>query len=136
MKSRQLGVVLALGFLLVIPVGRLRGQQSPTYDLHWSTIDGGGGISYGTTFVLRGTIGQPEGGISFGPAMELSGGFWYRRGCVVDLGDLAAFANQWLLTGQDLAADLDENGEVDLLDYALLAEAWMCYCPDGWPWSD
>lgn len=51
------------------------------FEISWSTIDGGGGISTtGGVFELSGTIGQPDAGsvttpLTGGP-FELVGGFW------------------------------------------------------------
>ena len=42
----------------------------------WSTIDGGGGRSVGGAFVLRGTIGQPDAGVSASGIYQCAGGFW------------------------------------------------------------
>lgn len=50
----------------------------------WSTVDGGGGVSTGGGFTLRGTIGQPDAGPPMtGGAFALTGGFW-SPGSVVD----------------------------------------------------
>ena len=49
----------------------------------------------------------------------------------VDLDGLAAallespLANGWLDAGADLAADLDEDSDVDFADYAGLAYTWL-----------
>jgi hypothetical protein len=46
--------------------------------LTWSTIDGGGGTSSGGSFVLSGTVGQPDAsGPMTGAAYALGGGFWH-----------------------------------------------------------
>jgi hypothetical protein len=53
-------------------------QSGGTYDLTWSTIDGGGGMfSTGGTYELSGTIGQPDAGTQSGGTYTLNGGFWY-----------------------------------------------------------
>ncbi len=43
-----------------------------------STVDAGGGVSSGGSFVLTGTIGQPDAGSqpSTGSQYALAGGFW------------------------------------------------------------
>jgi hypothetical protein len=52
-------------------------QSGGTYDLTWSTIDGGGGMfSTGGTYELSGTIGQPDAGKLSGGIYTLNGGFW------------------------------------------------------------
>ena len=124
--------VLALLLLFSCPA---LAQSGGGYDLSWSTIDGGGGRSSGGTYVLEGTVGQPDAGAMTGGAYALAGGFWARPfSCFVDLPDLADFADQWLTTGSGLAWDLNNDQIINLLDYALLANLWLKYCPDSWSW--
>jgi hypothetical protein len=47
-----------------------------TYDLTWSSIDGGGGSSSGGGYTLDGTIGQADAGSLSGGVYSLGGGFW------------------------------------------------------------
>jgi hypothetical protein len=48
------------------------------YDLSWWTVDGGGGTSNGTGYLLDGTAGQPDPGpILRGGSYHLAGGFWH-----------------------------------------------------------
>ena len=51
-------------------------QSAATYDLSWSTVDGGGGVSTGGGYSLGGTAGQPEAGLLSGGVYTLGGGFW------------------------------------------------------------
>ena len=51
-------------------------QSGGSFDLKWSTIDGGGGASGGGTFSIAGTIGQPDAGRMSGGNFSLEGGFW------------------------------------------------------------
>ena len=53
-----MGSVLLVGF-----VSPVQAQSGGGYDLSWSTIDGGGGMSTGGGYTLSGTIGQPDAGI-------------------------------------------------------------------------
>ncbi len=46
------------------------------YKITWYTIDGGGGTSTGGTYVVNGTIGQPDAGTLAGGNYTLIGGFW------------------------------------------------------------
>ncbi len=48
-----------------------------TFSITWSTIDGGGGMSTGGVYTVRGTIGQPDAGVTLtnGP-YSITGGFW------------------------------------------------------------
>lgn len=57
-------------------------QTGGGFDLTWSTIDGGGGSSSGGSFVLNGTVGQPDAGELSGGDYALNGGFW-QSACVV-----------------------------------------------------
>ena len=52
-------------------------QAGAGYDLSWSTVDSGGGESSAGSYVLSGTVGQPEAtGEMTGGAYGLFGGFW------------------------------------------------------------
>jgi hypothetical protein len=51
----------------------------------------------------------------------------------IDNDDLGRFCEQWLYEGSDLAADLDNDKNVNSSDYAYLAEKWLEKCPPGWP---
>jgi hypothetical protein len=53
--------------------------------------------------------------------------------CVVGLDDLYNFAQQWLMDGRSLAADLNHSTHVDFVDYTILASDWFDFCPDNWP---
>ena len=59
-----------LTVLLLAPAAEAR------YAVDWSTMDGGGGRASGGSYVLTGTIGQPDAGVSSGGAYVLQGGFW------------------------------------------------------------
>jgi hypothetical protein len=104
------------------------------YKIVWSTIDGGGGVSSGGTYIVRGTIGQPDAAYSEGGNYELLGGFWSGVPvCVVDFRHFARFAEYWLETGSDLPADLYEDDVVDLYDLELFTDEWLYHCPYDWP---
>ncbi|MBE7472483.1 MAG: hypothetical protein HS114_25420 [Anaerolineales bacterium] len=55
-------------------------QVGGSYDLSWSTLDGGGGNSSGGNYILSGTIGQPDVGSMSGGNYVLAGGFWGGEG--------------------------------------------------------
>ncbi len=57
---------------------------------------------------------------------------WSVRVCIVTLEDLANFASDWLEAGNP-PANLNEDRQVDLIDFDRFAEKWLDYCPDGWP---
>jgi hypothetical protein len=70
-RARVLLVVCLLA--LAVPVVALRAQP---YDLSWWTVDNGGGTSSGGTYLLSGTMGQPDAGHMQGGRYTLDGGFW------------------------------------------------------------
>ncbi|MBW8035558.1 MAG: hypothetical protein FVQ79_08005 [Planctomycetes bacterium] len=43
---------------------------------------------------------------------------------------LTNFASQWLRTGPDLNADLDNSGHVDFKDFSIFANNWCDVCPE------
>ncbi|MDH7487804.1 MAG: hypothetical protein QHJ81_16215 [Anaerolineae bacterium] len=52
-------------------------QSGGSYDLSWSSIDGGGyTFSAGGGYSLGGTVGQADAGTLSGGGYTLSGGFW------------------------------------------------------------
>ncbi len=65
--------LLVVWLLMAAPASS---QTGGDYDLSWSTVDGGGGVSSGGQYKLSGTIGQPDAGYSAGGSYELFGGFW------------------------------------------------------------
>ncbi|MCP4708421.1 MAG: hypothetical protein GY869_07345, partial [Planctomycetes bacterium] len=114
-------VVVGLSFA-TIPVSKTIAQSGGTYDLTWSTIDGGGGRSTGGAFILEGTIGQPDAGLLSGGEYVLAGGFWPATSwCIVDLPDLATFCNYWLIGSGAPQGDFNNNGKCDLHDFNRLA---------------
>jgi len=122
-------ILLSTVFLISSAPAQTGGQ----YDLSWSTIDGGGGTSSGGSYVLTGTIGQPDAAYSAGGSYELLGGFWPGGPlCFVDFYSFARFAEQWLYTGDGLAADLYEDNKVNLLDLKRFVDEWLYYCPYNW----
>jgi hypothetical protein len=69
--------MLRSNLLCALPIILAIASNAPAQvSMTWSTIDGGGGKSTGGAFTLHGTIGQPDAGVSSGPAFVLSGGFW------------------------------------------------------------
>lgn len=127
-------LILLAALHLAIFSGKLvQAQSGGPYVLEWSTIDGGGGTSSNGNYVLRGTIGQPDAGQISGGDYTVTGGFWFVPACIVDLNDLSAFVDHWLLTGAQ-PADFNGDNEVDLKDYSILASYWIQDCPNDWPW--
>ncbi|MHC4621896.1 MAG: hypothetical protein ACYTEQ_29510 [Planctomycetota bacterium] len=111
-------------------------QSGGDYVLEWSTIDGGGGQSSGGSYVLSGTIGQPDAAYSAGGPYEVLGGFWPGGPlCVVNFEHYARFAEWWMVTGDDIPADLykDQYDIVDWYDLDVFVDGWLDYCRLDWP---
>ena len=74
MRKRYLQTILAAvaGVLLLSIVAFGQGAG----DGDWHTVDGGGGVSQGVTFTVRGTAGQPDAGCAAGVTYTVHGGFW------------------------------------------------------------
>ncbi len=123
-------VLLVFCLLVSVTMAQSGGQ----YEITWSTINGGGGVSSGGPYTLMGTIAQHDAAYSYSDDYELLGGFWPGEPlCVIDFDHFARFADLWLLTGPDLPSDLYEDGTVDLYDLEKFVEDWLCYCPYDWP---
>ncbi|HDN80285.1 MAG TPA: hypothetical protein ENG33_07470 [Chloroflexi bacterium] len=71
---RKRALTLALVALLAFTAVAL---AQGGYNLTWWTVDGGGGRSAGSGYILNGTIGQPDAGPKLqGGDYTLQGGFW------------------------------------------------------------
>jgi hypothetical protein len=71
--------LLNLLFLAVLvgSVWRSEAQSGGQFNLSWSTIDAGGGVSSGGQFIVTGTAGQPDASSPLnGGQFSLTGGFW------------------------------------------------------------
>lgn len=116
-------------------VGALASAAQAQFSIPWSTIDGGGGTSTGGSFVLKGTIGQPDAGKSAGGNFALSGGFWslgVDAGCPADLDDGSGTGTSdgavtiddllyflVVFEAGDVGADLDNGSGVGIPDGAV-----------------
>jgi uncharacterized membrane protein len=79
MKRKPILILLALVVLtlFIANATSTHAQSGGTYELTWSTLDGGGATSStGGTYSLDGTIGQPDAGTMSGGTYSLGGGFW------------------------------------------------------------
>lgn len=76
--ARDLSGLAALAFGLFLSAG----QASAQFAIDWFTVDGGGGASTGGVYEVRGTLGQPDAGVSSGGGFTLTGGFWSLVGTV------------------------------------------------------
>ena len=61
---------------LLVSLLSLVGIATAALTINWSTVDGGGGHSFGGTYTVSGTIGQPDTAAMSGGAYALTGGFW------------------------------------------------------------
>lgn len=140
--TRQTYVSVIFAGAAVCITAALANEQSrgpATFDLSWHTIDGGGGMSTGGSFVLSGTIGQHDAapGAMTGGTFELAGGFWAAGGpatpaCPADLAnddglvnvfDLFVLLGSWNTAGPgaELAPPLNV---ADVFDLFVLLDAW------------
>ena len=133
MRTRKLIFLCQWILSIIIFTVAISTASDTQYQLNWSTIDGGGGISTGGQYVLTGTIGQPDAAYSSGGNYELLGGFWPGGPlCIVEFGDFARFSQQWLYKGSGLAGDLDGDSDVDFDDLKRFADNWLSCCPHNW----
>jgi hypothetical protein len=79
-------IILTLSALLLTTTVLAAGD----YEIPWWTIDNGGGVSQSANgqYVLQGTVGQADTGISSGDGYSISSGFWH--------GVVAALREFWL----------------------------------------
>jgi hypothetical protein len=86
------------------------------YSISWHTIDGGGGVSGGGSFGLRGTIGQSDAGAMAGGGFSLNGGFWSWAGDTFSspLLRIQRLGNNVLIAwpNPSLGFELEESGSV------------------------
>ncbi|MFZ6027672.1 MAG: hypothetical protein ACOYYS_08160 [Chloroflexota bacterium] len=69
-------LLLAGCLLLLLAGARVAYAELSAYELSWWTVDGGGGRSSGTGYMLDGTAGQADAGTLSGGTYTLEGGFW------------------------------------------------------------
>ena len=76
MDKRKLliGVVGLLVALLL--AGVVWAQSSPSFDLSWYVLGGGGGRADSTHFAMNGTVGQGAVGFSDSTSHEMQSGYW------------------------------------------------------------
>jgi hypothetical protein len=70
----MLAVCLLIGGLVISAASAE--TSAPLYAVNWYTFDGGGGISNGGAYTVKGTIGQPDAGLFSGGVFDMIGGFW------------------------------------------------------------
>jgi hypothetical protein len=143
--------------MLIIASAVAAEELIPSFDLHWFTIDHGGGASGGNGFDLHGTIGQmdaPESGELSGgsPGMifTMSPGYWPGvEPQPVCLGDVAPFGGDGVVNIDDLLIIIGAwgtsnpqydiappvpgggNGIVNIDDLLLVINSWGMCPPPG-----
>lgn len=125
---------IALACLITFTISALAiAQSGGTFDLTWSTIDGGGATSNGGTLALSGTIGQNDAQVTpvmSGGTFELTGGFWpitqvcYCPGDLTGDGkkdgrDIQLFVACMMSGGNCSCADMDASNGVDIGDVSV-----------------
>jgi hypothetical protein len=73
---------LICGLLLAGIALTASASTAQDYGIPWWTVDDGGGRSTSGSYVLVGTIGQPDAGAMSGGDYGLAGGFWGGRAAV------------------------------------------------------
>ncbi len=89
----------ALAAALIAMAGLASAQTGGTFDLSWSSIDAGGGMSEGGGYQLAGSIGQPDAWTeqATGGAFALNGGFMQSADLPAPPNDM--FANRIIVSG-------------------------------------
>lgn len=73
-NTRTLLILCALTLLCLFSVGGVLAADE--FAIPWWTVDSGGVQSVGGSFVITGTLGQPDAGISAAGSYTLVGSFW------------------------------------------------------------
>ncbi len=104
---RNKPISLTLGLIALLAAASVVADD---FSLEWWTIDGGGGMwTTGVAYELSGTIGQPDASAMTGGDFALTGGFW----AVVHT------------TPAPLPGDCDDDGDVDLVDFANFSDCLL-----------
>ncbi len=74
--ARRDGLALLAVAIALVVVSIVSAQAGVGYDLTWSALEGGGGVSAGSGYSLGGAVGRPDAGQMSGGVYSLIGGFW------------------------------------------------------------
>ena len=119
-------ILLIIFLTLLLSAIPALAQEGDRYDLSWHTVDGGG-ITFATseTYLLGGTIGQPDAGQSDSNTYTLRGGFWGKR--LVEPTSVTFLSFTASRTSEDVILNWETASEIDLLGFNLYRAA----SPDG-----
>ena len=88
--------------------------------------------SSGGSFSVTGTIAPAASGTSTDSNYYINSGYIPANiGCKVNMTDIIILAEAWLTN--DLSADINHSGLVDIHDFASIASWWYLTCPIDWP---
>ncbi len=108
---------ISAGVLLFAMTPGLALANDP-FELIWSTLDGGGGVSTEAGFELSGTVAQPDAGVLVSDeGFSLEGGYWVAPAQSPPI----------------CPADFDSDGFVDFFDFDLFVSCFEDAetCPPG-----
>ncbi len=130
-KSAVAALMLAGVIIFLLP-GLSKSEGG--YELIWGEV-GISGESSGDGYTQEGSVLVTDGNEMSGAGYTMvEESVVVSDDCIVSFSDFARFAEQWLKTGPDLAADLyeDEDNIVNLRDLKVFVDEWLHYCPYGW----
>ncbi|MGD1042276.1 MAG: DUF5060 domain-containing protein [Sedimentisphaerales bacterium] len=103
-----------------------KGLSDGLYNVYvYATRDSGGIINSGTANSVAGQLSYTLPDFTKDIAVKVTR--------IVNFRDFAAFAAQWQQTGSNIGADLTHDGNVNFIDFSILAGYWMDNCPADWP---
>ena len=120
-----------------VGVAGARADGPPQFEMEWSTIDAGGGLSYGGTFVLTGTVGQHDTNALAAVDLEAGSGFWFEQDAAncpadfnsdgfLDFTDFDFFVGQF--EAGNPVADFNNDTFLDFTDFDDFVAAFESYC--------
>jgi hypothetical protein len=75
--DKQKLLIGAAGLLVALLLaGVVLAQSSPSFDLSWHVLGGGGGRADSTHYAMNGTVGQAAVGFSDSASYGMQGGYW------------------------------------------------------------
>ncbi len=125
--------LMLAGVLVFLLPGLSRSQGG--YELIWGEV-GVSGQSSGGGYKQEGSVLVTDGNEMTGAGYTMTEEPVEPSDyCIISFPDFARFADYWLDTSCDdvnywcNGADLDQTGEVDILDLKTFTDMWLNYCP-------